>query len=151
MRVIKFKKTIDEELLYLKTLSTQKHIGNNLNPKSLKNFQEEFAQTEITFLNILSHTHEIAGYIILKKTGAFVQLKRIVIDEKHLGIGAEVMRELEDYVLEHYGLYEIWLDVYTDNTRAIRLYEKLGYARYNVDMENHREVWFYRKDLKELK
>ena len=146
-----FKVTKHEELPLLQTLSTQKHIGKNLNPKSLEKFQEEFVQKEITFLNIISNTYEIAGYIILKQTETSVQLKRIVIDEKHLGIGAEVMREVESYVLEHYGVHEIWLDVYADNKRAIRLYEKLGYARYNVGMENHREVWFYRKDLKDKK
>ena len=142
------KKTKLDELTYLKNLSTQKHIGKNLNPKSLQSFQEEFAQKEITFLNILSHIHEIAGYIILKQTDASVQLKRIVIDEKYLGIGTEVMQKLEVYVLEHYGVHEIWLDVYADNKRAIKLYEKQGYLRYNVGMENHREVWFYRKTLK---
>ena len=142
------KKTKLEELTHLKNLSTQKHIGKNLNSKSLKKFQEEFAQKEIIFLNIISPTDEIAGYLILKKTGTSVQLKRIVIDEKYLGIGTEVMKELEVYVLEHYGVHEIWLDVYADNKRAIGLYEKLDYVRYNVGMENHREVWFYKKNLK---
>ena len=141
------KKTKYEELTYLKNLSTQKHIGKNLNPKSLQKFQEEFIQKEITFLNILSPSNEIAGYLILKETDASMQLKRIVIDEKYLGIGTEVMKELEVYVLEHYGVHEIWLDVYADNRRAIGLYEKLGYVRYNIGVENHREVWFYKKEL----
>ena len=141
------KKTKYGELTHLKTLSTQKHIAKNLNPKSLEKFQEEFTQREITFLNILSSTNEIAGYIILKVTDTSVQLKRIVIDEKYLGIGREVMKELEVYVLEYYGVHEIWLDVYADNKRAIGLYEKLGYVRYNVGVENHREVWFYKKEL----
>ena len=139
------KKTKYEELTHLKNLSSQKHIGKNLNPKSLKKFQEEFAQKEITFLNILSPTNEIAGYLILKVTDTSVQLKRIVIDEKYLGIGREVMKELEVYVFEYYGVHEIWLDVYADNKRAIGLYEKLGYVRYNIGVENHREVWFYKK------
>ena len=68
-----------------------------------------------------------------------------MIDEKYLGIGTEVMKELEFYVFEHYGVHEIWLDVYADNRRAIGLYEKLGYVRYNIGVENHREVWFYKK------
>ena len=76
-----------------------------------------------------------------------MQLKRIVIDEKYLGIGTAVMKELEVYVLEYYEVHEIWLDVYADNKRAIGLYEKLDYVRYNVGMENHREVWFYKKDF----
>jgi len=142
--------TKEEELSLLKNLSTQKHIGRNLNPKSLKKFQEEFAQKEITFLNIISNTHDIAGYIILKKEPSSVQLKRIVIDEKHLGIGKEELGLFEAYCLKHFNATMLWLDVYADNTRAIRLYEKSGYVRYNESMENHRKVWFYRKYFKEI-
>ena len=145
--MIIFQTTKYKELALLKTLSTQKHIGKNLNPKSLEKFQEEFAQKEITFLNIISHTHEIAGYLILKQADTSMQLKRIVIKEKHLGIGGKVMKKLEGYVFEHYGVHELWLDVYADNKRAISLYEKLDYVRYNVGKENHREVWFYKKSF----
>ena len=147
LKIYTLKKTLSKELPLLKNLSTQKYIGKNLNPKSLQKFKDEFTQKEITFLNIISNTHEIAGYIILKQTDASVQLKRIVIDEKHLGIGTEVMQKFESYVLEHYGVHEIWLDVYADNKRAIGLYEKVGYVRYNIGVENHREVWFYKKEL----
>ena len=141
------KKTKHEELIHLKNLSTQKYIGKNLNPKSLQKFKDEFTQKEITFLNIISNTHEIAGYIILKHTDVSVQLKRIIIDEKYLGIGTEVMQKFELYVREHYELHEICLDVYADNKRAIKLYEKSGSVRYNEGIENHRKVWFYRKSF----
>ncbi len=60
------------------------------------------------------------------------------------------MKELEVYVLEHYGVHEVWLDVYVDNKRAVGLYVKLGYVRYNIGVENHRKVWFYKKILKAL-
>jgi ribosomal protein S18 acetylase RimI-like enzyme len=43
--------------------------------------------------------------------------------------------------------YEI-KEIYADNARAVHLYEKLGYVRYNEGMENHREVWFYKKVFK---
>ena len=148
LKIYTLKKTLSKELPLLENFSTQKQIGKNLNPKSLQKFQEEFAQKEITFLSVLSSTNEIAGYLILKETQGSMLLKRIVIDEKYLGIGTEVMQELEIYVLENYKLREICLDVYADNKRAIGLYEKLGYDRYNVGMENHREVWFYRKYFK---
>jgi len=150
VEVYHLKQTHFDELVILENLSKQKHIGKNLNPKSLKKFQEEFAQKEIIFLNIMTTSKEIAGYLILKKEPSSVQLKRIVIDEKHLGIGKEALGLFEAYCLKHFNATMLWLDVYADNTRAIRLYEKSGYVRYNVGMENHREVWFYRKDLKEI-
>jgi len=147
VEVYSLTQTYFEELVFLENLSSQKHINKNLNPKTLKKFQEEFAQKEITFLNIITTTKEIVGYLILKKEPSKVQLKRIVIDEKHLGIGKKMLTLLEVYSLRYMDVNSLWLDVYADNTRAIHLYEKSGYVRYNVGMENHRKVLFYKKEF----
>ena len=75
-----------------------------------------------------------------------MQLKRIVIDEKHLGIGKEVFVLVEEYCLKM-KVNCLSLDVYSDNLRAISLYEKLGYVRCAKGVENGREIWFYEKAL----
>jgi ribosomal protein S18 acetylase RimI-like enzyme len=137
-------KEYDLETFY--TMSLQKHIGENLNFKSLTQFQNEFKDEATIFLCAM-HEESIAGYIILAEEAEAVQLKRIVIDEKHLGVGAEVMLLVEEYCLMRLGKDSIWLDVYADNARAVHLYEKLGYVRYNEGIENHRKVWFYRKTI----
>ncbi len=127
-------------------MSIQKHIGENLNPKSLKEFQNEFKGDNTIFLSVMSDEN-IAGYIILVFETQAVQLKRIVIDEKYLGIGFKALALLDNYCQETVDKNELWLDVYADNKRAISLYEKSGYSRYSEGVENCREVWFYRKKL----
>jgi len=138
------KKATKEDLKTFYTMSLQKHIGKNLNPKSLEQFENEYKDEATTFLSVMRNG-SIVGCIILVEEAETVQLKRIVIDENHLGLGSEVMQLFEEYCLRRLGKDRLWLDVYADNARAVHLYEKLGYVRYNEGMENHREVWFYRK------
>jgi len=140
------KKATKDDLKTFYTMSIQKHIGKNLNNKSLEQFENEFQEEATVFLGVM-RDESIAGYIILVEEAETVQLKRIVIDENHLGLGSEVMQLFEEYCLRRLGKDRLWLDVYADNARAVHLYEKLGYVRYNEGMENHREVWFYRKNL----
>ena len=55
----------------------------------------------------------------------------IFIGEKSLwnrGYGTEVMELLLQHAFETLNLNRIWLDVYDDNPRAIRAYEKAGFV-----------------------
>ena len=140
------KKATKDDLKTFYTMTLQKHIGKNLNPKSLVEFENEYKDDVTTFLYVI-RDGSIVGCIILVEEAETVQLKRIVIDENHLGLGSEVMQLFEEYCLRRLGKDRLWLDLYADNARAVHLYEKLGYVRYNKGMENHREVWFYRKIL----
>jgi ribosomal protein S18 acetylase RimI-like enzyme len=143
------KNATKEELKTFFHLSQQKHIGKNLNPKTLEQFQNEFETKNIIFLSVMSND-KVIGYVILVdevKTNQ-VQLKRIVIDKQHLGSGEKVLKLVEQYCIKKLEKHTLWLDVYADNHRAIALYEKSEFIRYNDGIENGREVWFYRKSLK---
>jgi len=142
------KKAIKEELKTFFHLSQQKHIAQNLNPKTLEQFQHEFETENIIFLSVMSND-KVVGYVILvdKVKRNQVQLKRIIIDEQHLGSGGKVLKLVEQYCIKKLEKYTLWLDVYADNHRAIALYEKSEFIRYNDGIENGREVWFYRKLL----
>jgi len=144
------KKATKEELKIFFHLSQQKHIAQNLNPKTLEQFQHEFETKNIIFLSVMSND-KVVGYVILVdevKTNQ-AQLKRIVIDEQHLGSGKNVLELVEQYCVKKLEKHTLWLDVYADNHRAIALYERSEFIRYNDGIENGREVWFYRKSLKE--
>ena len=141
------KKATKEELKTFFHLSQQKHIGKNLNPKTLEQFQKEFETKNIIFLSMMSDT-KVIGYVILVDEKKTAQLKRIVIDEQHLGSGKKVLKLVEQYCVKKLEKHTLWLDVYADNHRAITLYEKSEFIRYNDGIENGREVWFYRKSLK---
>jgi len=142
------KKATKEDLKTYFHLSQQKHIGQNLNPKTLDQFQREFENESIIFFSVMSND-KVMGYVILvdEKTTNQVQLKRIVIDEHYLGSGQRLFELVEEYCIKKLEKYMLWLDVYADNHRAIALYEKLGYVRYNDGMQGHRKVWFYRRFL----
>jgi ribosomal protein S18 acetylase RimI-like enzyme len=142
-------KSTKEELNTYFHLSQQKHIAQNLNPKTLEQFQSEFETKNIIFLSVMSDD-KVIGYVILvdeAKTNQ-VQLKRIVIDEQHLGSGKKVLKFIEQYCIKKLEKHTLWLDVYANNHRAIALYEKSEFIRYNDGIENGREVWFYRKSIK---
>jgi len=141
-------KSTKEELNTFFHLSQQKHIGQNLNPKTLEQFQHEFEMKSIIFLSVMSDD-KVIGYVILVDEEKTAQLKRIVIDEQYLGSGKNALELVEQYCVKELEKHTLWLDVYADNHRAISLYEKLKFIRYNDGIENGREVWFYRKSLKE--
>ena len=138
-----------KELKRLYEISQQKHIKPYLNSKTLVRYEEEFLDENFTYLNIIENNKILVGYVLLSNSRIekCMQLKRIVIDEKYLGIGKEVLLSVEQYCLNKMEVNCLYLDVYANNLRAICLYENLGYVRCSEGIENGREVWFYRKTL----
>jgi Acetyltransferases, including N-acetylases of ribosomal proteins len=55
----------------------------------------------------------------------------IYMDRQHIGSGwgTDAARAVLDFGFGELRLERIWLDVYADNARAIRSYEKLGFVR----------------------
>ena len=137
-------KAKDNELIRFCEMSKQKHIGTALNEKSLKQFQDEFDDEALVYMCV-KQDEQLAGYILLAlKDEKKLQLKRIVIDQEHLGIGLLVLQKVEVYA-KKLGKNNIWLDVYADNKRASKLYEKAGFRCYDKGLENGREVLFFEK------
>jgi RimJ/RimL family protein N-acetyltransferase len=54
------------------------------------------------------------------------ELRRIVIETKCKGAGSELISALIKYSFEVVKANRFWLDVFTDNDRAVHLYKKLG-------------------------
>ncbi len=133
-------KAKDNELIRFYEMSKQKHIGE----KSLKQFDDEFDDEALVYMCV-KQDEQLAGYILLAlKDEKKLQLKRIVIDQEHLGIGLLVLQKVEVYA-KKLGKNNIWLDVYADNKRASKLYEKAGFRCYDKGIENGREVLFFEK------
>ena len=147
--MISLQKSTKKELKSFYEISQQKHVTPYLNPKKLVRYEEEFLDKNFIYLSIIKADKTLVGYLLLSNsmTTKCMQLKRIVIDEKYLGIGKEVFVLVERYCFEKMGVNCLCLDVYADNVRAISLYEKLGYMSYDKGIENGRVVWFYEKKL----
>lgn len=65
----------------------------------------------------------------------------ILIGEKDAwsaGYGTEAITLLLDWLFNQRGLHRVWLEVFPENTRAQRAYEKVGFVREGT----LRETWF---------
>lgn len=75
------------------------------------------------------------GYLIgydVRAAGYGLYIKRIAIAEKSRGIGRAALRAYFEHVRRRYGAEDVWLAVRDHNTRALRAYAAVGFAR--VDM-----------------
>jgi RimJ/RimL family protein N-acetyltransferase len=53
------------------------------------------------------------------------------------GMGSEVFELLLEYAFQRLNLHRCWLQVYANNLRAIRCYERLGFVAEGADREAH--------------
>ena len=71
------------------------------------------------------------GYVILAglagaRDGA--ELRRIVVTDKGRGYGRETLRLIKTMAFRDLGAPRLWLDVRTNNPKAKRLYEEVGFV-----------------------
>ena len=117
--------------------------------ESLEAHQDEYENDNVIFLSILFNFNQLAGYIMLVKEDNTqnAQIKRVLVDERHLGVGQKAIVAMENYCITELKIEKIWLDVFKSNNRAIHIYEKLGYKVFKEDEEDSRAVFFYEKIL----
>lgn len=74
-----------------------------------------------------------------------IEFRRIVISEKGLGYGKDSIKLIKKICFEKYKADKIWLDVYSDNERAIKLYESQGFLKEKIKQikedNNLRDLW----------
>lgn len=80
----------------------------------------------------LIETRTLIGLAILKKINMIHRQAELAIylgDEENRGKGyaSEAVESLCDFGFRSLGLHRIWLEVRTDNTAAVRLYERCGF------------------------
>lgn len=91
--------------------------------------------------------NEMIGYVILgglSNPHMSLELRRIVIKSKGKGIGRQVVQLIKQYCFEQLHFHRLWLDVYTDNERAVHLYRSLGFVEEGRLRENRKEGDQYR-------
>lgn len=74
--------------------------------------------------------NEFAGYVILDQvqdTSKSINLRRIVITKKNLGIGKQVLHLIKKIAFIELDAHRLWLDVFADNLKAYQLYKKCGF------------------------
>jgi diamine N-acetyltransferase len=87
---------------------------------------------------IIEHDGLPAGYLIAydcRELGAGFHVKRLLVEEKNRGIGREALGLFDARVFALEGVSCVWLIVRDWNTRAQKVYSKLGYTRFDPGPE----------------
>lgn len=103
-----------------------------------KNEHLQIIDNECHFSIFTKPNNELIGHVILAdiKTKQ-IEFRRIVISKKGLGYGNHAIKLIKEICYEKFNADKIWLDVYSDNIRAIKLYKKYGFVEKEVvEIEN---------------
>jgi diamine N-acetyltransferase len=99
-------------------------------------------EMHISIIN--SADQKLVGYILLAGMGGeddVLEFRRIAIADKGKGYGRISVRFIKKYCFEILKYHRLWLDVYTDNEKAISLYRSEGFIQEGVlrDCKKHED------------
>lgn len=91
-----------------------------------------------TIVAVTEEGDELVGFVVLTRGTSepciehvtnFIELQRIYVDSRYHGhgFGGRLEREAED-IARKQGFQHMWLGVWEENHKAIRVYEKLGFS-----------------------
>jgi len=74
-------------------------------------------------------------------------LKRVAVARPDEGVGGAFLARVVDWAFDRAGAHRFWLDCFSHNARAQRVYEKLGFTRDGVLREAYVGADGVRRDL----
>lgn len=119
----------EEDLEYVMRLERAEENRDFVFQNTLEEHKKNLQSSDVMlFIAEEKETHEKSGFILCCLNNSYnsFELRRIVVDSKSKGTGSELVEALMKYVFEVLSVNRLWLDVFTDNERAIHLYKKLG-------------------------
>ncbi|KAF7781152.1 hypothetical protein PRUB_b0284 [Pseudoalteromonas rubra] len=129
--MIELKKSKPSEIARFVEMESADDTAGFIIPCSAEQHLAAMAQAQIIYLSIYER-QTLVGFIILSLDDTTsVEFRRIVVSEKGLGIGQHAMRCMEHYCVNELGRKRVWLDVFTENTRGIHIYQKQGYDQFD--------------------
>ena len=139
---------VSEELVpdYLRMVNDLEHVGrfigrrtDPISEEKERNWvREKLAEKAVLFSMIEKNGGAFIGNIeLMDPTDTEAELGVAITDAKQeLGYGTEAIRAVTEYAFAQLGLKRIFLKVYPDNARAIRVYEKCGFREYDRTEED---------------
>jgi RimJ/RimL family protein N-acetyltransferase len=117
---------------FRKLTGTQTFFTEDALEKALKSFAEDKSRIDLVITD--KETGSQIGDLALTEIDYInknASLRIALYKKEHYGkgLGTEAMSLLLQYAFEVLSLYRVYLNVYEFNSRAIRAYEKLGFAR----------------------
>lgn len=113
----------EENLAYVYNWSKKQHLATIENPD----------QKHLSLWD--PKEQRIMGYMILagmESPHEALELMRITIDEKGQGYGKEAILWVINFCFDTLGYHRLWLDVFTDNHRAISIYRQMGFTQEGI-------------------
>lgn len=118
---------------------------------SISKHKEALASEDERHISIFNKPNNfLVGYVILagfSNPNHSIEFRRTAISKKGLGYGKNAIRLIKKISFEHYKAHQLWLDVFTNNSRAINLYEKEGFKKERKlkdtikQNEEYRSIW----------
>ena len=84
---------------------------------------------------IAADAGERVGFAILRGLASplrSVELKRVAVEAPGRGIGRTMLRAVVARMFEDEGAHRLWLEVFTDNLRALSAYRAVGFVEEGV-------------------
>ena len=139
---------VSEELVpdYLRMVNDLEHVGRFIGrrtepvseEKERKWVREKLAENATLFSMVEKNGGAFIGNIELmdlRDTEAELGIA-ITAAKQDRGYGTEAIRAVTGYAFDELGLKRVFLKVYPDNARAIRVYEKCGFREYDRTEED---------------
>ena len=139
---------VTEELVpdYLRMVNDLEHVGRFIGrrtepvseEKERKWVREKLAEKAMLFSMVEKNGGAFIGNIELmdlRDTEAELGIA-ITAAKQDLGYGTEAIRAVTGYAFDELGMKRVFLKVYPDNARAIRVYEKCGFREYDRTEED---------------
>ena len=131
---------------YLKMINDLDHVGRFIGKrtepvsaeKESKWVREKLAEKAILFSMLEKQSGAFIGNIeLMDAAEAEAELGiAITADMQDRGYGTEAIRAVTGYAFATLGLKRVFLKVYPDNARAVRVYEKCGFREYDRTEED---------------
>ena len=126
-----------EDLLYILGLEQKFREMRLLGGSEPATHQRQLSNPDCLYL-IVETEGKPAGFVILRDIHSKdrnIELLRIAVAQPGRGLGSEVLRAVMDKVFHEFGAHRLWLDTYSDNTRAQHVYRSAGFAQEGVMRE----------------
>lgn len=123
------REAVEEDLEYVMRLERAEENRDFVFQNTLEEHKKNLKSPDtILFIAEEKGTGEKSAFILCSLNDSYgsFELRRIVVDSKSKGTGLELIKALIKYVFEVLSVNRFWLDVFTDNERAIHLYKNLG-------------------------
>lgn len=133
MTAVRLRPTLPDDLPYVTALerhpANRELIGQWSDEEHLAAIRREAGREHW----IIERGSARAGYLIAydcRRAGAGIYVKRILIEEKNAGTGRAALAAFLDEAFARPGVDAAWLIVRNGNARARKVYESLGFARF---------------------